>query len=120
MATILRGFKRKKGNFVNDAKQLIDYDNLTLYFTDDSDMDTIGETSGMISAGAEEFQLIGAEKLQDLIGRPIMMVIDPSSIGVGSDGKPKKPKLQALLACKAQGTPSSPAAGDANSMTKTK
>ena len=74
---IFKGFKRKTGQMVNkDSGELIKWDNFDLYFETDEDKDVVGLKPLVQSARAAAFNVYGAPKLEDLIGKAVFVMHD--------------------------------------------
>ena len=77
MSTVLRGYERREGQFTQkDTGEVIAYDNIMLHYTSDDRDEITGLFCGSIKCKSGSFKLVGADKLDDLIGKPVLMVMD--------------------------------------------
>lgn len=77
MSTVLRGYERKEGQFVNEKTgEMITYDNILLHYTSNDREEVTGLYCGSIKCKSGSFKLVGANNLDELIGKPVLMVMD--------------------------------------------
>lgn len=77
MSTVLRGYERKEGQFVIDKTgEVKEYDNTLLHFTSDDREEVTGLFCGSIKCKTGQFQLMGAENLDQCLNREVMFVMD--------------------------------------------
>ena len=77
MSTVLRGYEQRKGQFVIEKTgEVKEYDNMMLHFTSDDREEVTGLFCGSVKCKSGQFQLVGAENLDQCINKEVMFVMD--------------------------------------------
>lgn len=77
MATVLMGYENKAGQFTNrETGELIAYDNYVLHFTSDDREEVKGWFCGSIKCKSGTFRIIGADTIDECLGKEVLMVMD--------------------------------------------
>lgn len=77
MATVLRGYEHKEGTFTNkQTGELITYDSFVLHVTSDDREEVTGLFCDHLKCKAGTFKVIGADGLDDLIDREVILAMD--------------------------------------------
>ena len=73
------GYERKQGSFVNkETGEKVEYDNVELYVTGDATEKpgVVGMFCDSFPAKMEKLKITGAKSLDELIGKPVILVQD--------------------------------------------
>ena len=77
MSTVLRGYERKEGQFArSDTGEVIAYDNIMLHYTSNDREEVTGLYCSSIKCKSGSFKIVGAKSLDELINKPVLMVMD--------------------------------------------
>ena len=77
MSTVLRGYERREGQFVIEKTgEVKQYDNYLLHFTSDDREEVTGLFCGSVKCKTGQFQLVGANTLEECINQEVMFVMD--------------------------------------------
>ena len=80
MITTFLGYKRKDGTFSREGTgEVINYDNHYVYYKVADVPDVVGEMVGIAKMNTQRLNIYGARNLDELIGKPVIFAIDPSS-----------------------------------------
>lgn len=80
MVTKIIGYERKAGNLTSDRTgELIDYDNHYLYYTVSDVEGVTGQKAGEVKINTKKLTVHGAQSLDELIGKEVILGLDPSS-----------------------------------------
>lgn len=80
MITTFLGYKRKDGTFSREGTgEVINYDNHYVYYKVADVPDVVGEMVGIAKMNTQRLNIYGAQNLDELIGKPVIFAIDPSS-----------------------------------------
>ena len=77
MSTVLRGYERREGQFlIEKTGEVKQYDNYMLHFTSDDREEVTGLFCGSVKCKTGQFQLVGANTLEECIDQEVMFVMD--------------------------------------------
>ena len=77
MSTVLRGYERREGQFlIEKTGEVKQYDNYMLHFTSDDREEVTGLFCGSVKCKTGQFQLVGANTLEECINQEVMFVMD--------------------------------------------
>ncbi len=80
MKTIFEGYERKAGSLTSERTgELIDYDNHVIYYTVEDVEGITGKKAGEAKIKTKKLCIHGAERLEDLIGKPVILAMDTST-----------------------------------------
>ena len=80
MITTFLGYKRKDGTFSREGTgEVINYDNHYVYYKVADAPDVVGEMVGIAKMNTQRLNIYGAQHLDELIGKPVVFAIDPST-----------------------------------------
>ena len=80
MITIFYGYQRKDGSFSREGTgELINYDNTTIFYVVKDAPGVVGDMTGKAKISTKNLHIYGAQTLDELDKKPVVLGIDPSS-----------------------------------------
>lgn len=99
MITIFRGYQRKDGSFPREGTgEIINYDNTMIFYLVKDVPGVVGEKSGQAKISTKNLHIFGAQTLDELLYKPVVLGIDPSS-------DPANPRVTDIYLLSAFGIP---------------